>query len=432
MKNLTLAAALLCATSSAFAQIPAATPAAPAPPPKREAGFKAGEMAPPLRVGEWVKGAPIPQLEKGKVYLVEFWATWCGPCIGNIPHLNALQKKYGKDGLVVIGFSNPSVAAGEITERKENNTLAMVREFVAGRGDRMDYHVAYDTPDKATYKSWMNTIGGIPHAFLIDRAGRLAVNFHPYYMDDAIQQVLAGTWDNTEGHKKLRRSADLYSDVLDTSSYAEFQANYATMEREFPFLAHRMLEVKFGKARLARDEKEFTATAHALLAAAREEGNSAEISAIVRAQLRPRAVPPPPAPPPDPSTLTPEQRQRRDEQEAVRVKQWEQFLASMTPKQRERQAAAPARAKQREQDEMTALRLPLDVLAKMAELACELTQNIDPVALSARAEVAFARGDTQAAVDIQTKAAALATGYAKTAEDKRLAEFKARTSAHRE
>ena len=47
-------------------------------------------------------------------------------------------------------------------------------------------------------------------------------------------------------------------------------------------------------------------------------------------------------------------------------------------------------------------------------------------------EVAFARGDTQAAVDIQTKAAALATGYAKTAEDKRLAEFRARTSAHRE
>jgi hypothetical protein len=202
------------------------------------------------------------------------------------------------------------------------------------------------------------------------------------------------------------------------------------MEREFPFLAHRMLEVKFGKARLARDEKEFTATAHALLAAAREEGNSAEISAIVRAQLRPRAGPPPPAPPPDPSTLTSEQRQRRDEQEAARVKQWEQFLASMTPKQRERQAAAPARAKQREQDEMTALRLPLDVLAKMAELACELTQNTDPVALSARAEVAFARGDTQAAVDIQTKAATLATGYVKAAEEKRLAEFKVRTAAH--
>ena len=103
----------------------------------------------------------------------------------------------------------------------------------------------------------------------------------------------------------------------------------------------------------------------------------------------------------------------------------------MTPKQRERQAAAPARAKQREQDEMTALRLPLDMLAKMAELACELTQNTDPVALSARAEVAFARGDTQAAVDIQTKAAALATGYVKGAEEKRLAEFKARTAAHR-
>lgn len=419
MKSLTLAVALLFSCAPAFAQTPAATP------PKREAGFKAGEIAPPLSVAEWVKGSPIPQLEKGKVYLVEFWAVWCGPCIGNIPHLNALQKKYAKDGLVVIGFTNPDIAAGEATQRKEGNTLDMVRAFVEARGERMDYHVAYDTPDKATYKSWMHTMGGIPHAFLIDREGRLAVNFHPYYMDDAIQQVLAGTWDNAEGYKKLRASSALYGEILEADTYAEFQLTYAKMEKEFPFLAHRMLEVKFGKERLARDEKAFLATAQAMIAAAMEEGNPADIAAIVRSQLRPRPAPASPPPAPDLSSLTPEERKQREEQAAARAKAQEQYLAPLTPKQRERQASAPARAKQREEDEKTALKLPIDVLARMADVACEVTKNADPVALSAKAEVAFARGDAKTAAELQAKAVAASTGNVKIAEENRLAQFKA-------
>jgi thiol-disulfide isomerase/thioredoxin len=411
---------LALATSATFAQTPAATPSAPATPPKREAGFKPGEIAPPLSVGEWVKGDAIPQLEKGKVYLVEFWATWCGPCIGNIPHLNTMQKKYGKDGLVVIGFSNPDSAPGET--RKENNTLDMVREFVAGRGDRMDYHVAYDTPDKATYKSWMNTIGGIPHAFLIDREGRLAVDFHPYYMDDAIQQVLAGTWNYEDGYKKLRRSSDLYGDALN-ADYAEFKTVYATLEKEFPFLAHRMLEVKFGKTRLARDEPEFMATAKAMIASAREEGNPADISTIVRSQLRPR-----PAPRPEP-VLTPEQQKQQEQQAAARAKAQEQYMATLTPKQRQRMLEAPAREKQRLEDEKTALKLPLDVLAEMADTACAVSKNSDPAALSAKAEVAFARGDRKTAIEFQAKAVASATGPVKAAEERRLAEFKAEPGA---
>src|SRR5882757_7818581 len=108
----------------------AQTPPVPAAPPKREAAIKPGEVAPELKVAEWVKGVPITRFEPGKVYLVEYWATWCGPCIGNIPHLNALQKKYGHDGLVVIGMTNADLDAGTTSARKENNTLQQVRDFV--------------------------------------------------------------------------------------------------------------------------------------------------------------------------------------------------------------------------------------------------------------------------------------------------------------
>jgi hypothetical protein len=162
-----------------------------------------------------------------------------------------------------------------------------------------------------------------------------------------------------------------------------------------------------------------------MIASAREEGNPADISTIVRSQLRPRPAAAAPRPEPDPSTLTPEQLKAREAQAAARAKAQEQMLAQLTPKQREQQAGAAAREKQRLEDEKTALKLPLDVLAQMADTACEVSKNSDPVALSAKAEVAFARGDRQTAIALQTKAVEIATGYTKTAEEKRLAEFKA-------
>ncbi len=51
-----------------------------------------GDPAPALAVKEFVKGAPVTAFQKGNVYVVEFWATWCGPCRTSIPHLTELQK----------------------------------------------------------------------------------------------------------------------------------------------------------------------------------------------------------------------------------------------------------------------------------------------------------------------------------------------------
>lgn len=86
----------------------------------------------------------IQTFEKGKVYVVEFWATWCKPCIAAMPHLSALARKY-KDKVAVLGI--------DIYE-KNTTSIEKVKAFVDSMGDRMGYHVAIDK-NKFMETSWL-------------------------------------------------------------------------------------------------------------------------------------------------------------------------------------------------------------------------------------------------------------------------------------
>jgi len=159
-----------------------------------EPKLKVGDAAPKLQTGKWVQGQPVKDFEKGKAYIVEFWATWCPPCRESIPHLNETYEKFKDKGLIVIGQN--------CAERDES----LVAPFVKKMGDKMTYRVALDdkTSDKQGQmsKTWMEAAGqnGIPTAFLVDTKGVIAWIGHPMGLkDEMIEKVLAGKTLGSKG-----------------------------------------------------------------------------------------------------------------------------------------------------------------------------------------------------------------------------------------
>ena len=106
-----------------------------------------GQKAPALVVEKWISPQPSTQ---GKFVLIDFWATWCGPCRKGIPELNAFQQKY-KDRLVVIGISDESAE--------------QVKKFAS---PKINYSSAIDTQGRTKKKL---EVEGIPHVIVIDPRG---------------------------------------------------------------------------------------------------------------------------------------------------------------------------------------------------------------------------------------------------------------------
>lgn len=148
--------------------------------------LKMGDPAPALNFGTWFKGKPITSFEKGKVYVLEFWATWCAPCRAAMPHISTLAKKY-KRQLVVIGV--------DVMEL-ESKTTEKIKSFVDSMGKKMNYHVVGDDK-KSMEKNWFEAVGGggIPKSFIVDGDGKLAWFGHPRYLPQILPQIIENRWN---------------------------------------------------------------------------------------------------------------------------------------------------------------------------------------------------------------------------------------------
>ncbi|ADV14831.1 thiol-disulfide isomerase-like thioredoxin [Mesorhizobium australicum WSM2073] len=145
--------------------------------------------APPIKVDTWLRGEPITNFQPGKVCLVEFWATWCGPCVAAIPHLMQLQEKYQDSGFEVVG-----IAASEQAPTADE-ARTKLDAWLTERFPNLNYRIAFDFTGEMN-RLWMQASSspGIPESFLVDGDGRIAFIGHPAELNEVLPKVLNGSW----------------------------------------------------------------------------------------------------------------------------------------------------------------------------------------------------------------------------------------------
>lgn len=166
-----------------------------------ESTLKAGDPAPKLKVGQWLYGEPVAELQKDKAYLIEFWASWCAPCIASMPHLEKIHQKYADEGLVIIAVAvwenNPEAARAFVKKQTDAGNLSF-RFALDDLAEEARGHMA---------KNWLTAMGrsSLPSTILVDRTGKVVWAGSPVTIDEnMLDSFTTGnfTEDDVEAAKK--------------------------------------------------------------------------------------------------------------------------------------------------------------------------------------------------------------------------------------
>ncbi|MDX0698565.1 redoxin domain-containing protein [Sinorhizobium medicae] len=162
--------------------------------------LKMDSPAPALKVQNWVRGGPLANFQPGKVYIVEFCATWCGPCILAMPDLMLLQEKYRDSGLEVVAVAADEEAA------TADEAQAYLDAWLTEKFPQLNFRIGIDCTGEMN-KLWMEPSFsfGIPSSFVVDRDSRIAFIGHPAQLAYVLPKVLDGSWRTSNQAKAADR-----------------------------------------------------------------------------------------------------------------------------------------------------------------------------------------------------------------------------------
>ncbi|MBN9501799.1 MAG: hypothetical protein BGO01_06320 [Armatimonadetes bacterium 55-13] len=210
------------------------------------AGIGPGSPAPALDVKTWYKGTPVKEFAKDKIYVVEFWATWCGPCKVSIPHLTELAHK-NKD----VTFIGVSIW--------EDDNGTNVKQFVDQMGDKMDYNVGYSGNKTGMAVTWMQAASqnGIPSAFIV-KNGQIQWVGHPMTMEKPLEEIKAGSFDlkaykadfdkkaeETRQQMAARTEIVAINKLIDDGKFGDASKKLDEVQSKYPAVAPQLRGIRF-------------------------------------------------------------------------------------------------------------------------------------------------------------------------------------------
>ena len=175
--------------------------------------LEVGSKAPALDIEYWVSDGDgafdkVTEFKPGKIYVVEFWATWCGPCIQSMPHLAELQEKY-KDKIQIISVTDESI----------DEVKALMKQPYSGTdktfGELTSVYCLTSDPDGSTNRDYMEAadVRGVPSAFIVGPTGEIEVIDHPMGIDGILKKMVAGTWDREKYYADQKKTEQIFAKI---------------------------------------------------------------------------------------------------------------------------------------------------------------------------------------------------------------------------
>ncbi|MEZ6094892.1 MAG: redoxin domain-containing protein [Pirellulaceae bacterium] len=177
-----------------------------------------GSKAPNLDIEHWVQNGngkykQVTEFAAGKVYVVEFWATWCGPCIASMPHIAETQQKYG-DSVQVVSVSDEDLETVEaFLEKKVRGSSDEDKKTYK---DLTSVYCLTTDPDNSTHKDYMEAAhqNGIPTCFIVGKDGVIEWIGHPMEMDEPLEMVLDDKWDREAAVAEMKKQQALQERLM--------------------------------------------------------------------------------------------------------------------------------------------------------------------------------------------------------------------------